>query len=207
LREGKSVTGPSWLADSLAALMLATALYCIGHLIASWVHGRDAEPDVDLIHVAMGVAMAGVLVAAFDQRANLGWGLVFAVCAGWFALRGLRAVLRRQVRSRGLHHLQHALACAAMVYMFAGASVPAAAASGAMPAMHHGVNGIAAQPSLAALGLTVVLLCHAGWNVAELVATQRRSTRLGGNAAMLAPRLAIGCSIAMSMTMSYMLLR
>jgi hypothetical protein len=39
------------------------------------------------------------------------------------------------------------------------------------------------------------------------VATQRRSTRLGGNAPMLAPRLAIGCSIAMSMTMSYMLLR
>jgi hypothetical protein len=201
------VTGPSGLANSLAALMLATALYCIGHLIASWVHGRDAEPDVDLIHVAMGVAMAGMLVAAFDPSANVGWGVAFAVCAAWFAVRGLRAVRHPQVRSHGPHHVQHVLACGAMVYVFARSSVPAAEAAGSMPAMHHGPNAVAASaPSITALVLTVVLLCYAGWNVAELVAAQRRSTRLDGNATMLAPRLAIGCSIAMSVTMSYMLL-
>lgn len=201
------MTAPSWLVDSLAALMLATALYCIGHLIGSWVHGRDAQPVVDLMHIAMGLAMAGMLVAAFDHRANFGWGLGFAGWAAWFAGRGLRAFLRPHVRNRGRQHGQHVLACAAMVYMFAGSSAPVAEAAASMPAMQHGTNGVAAsQPSMAALGLTVVLLCCAGANIAGLVACGPGPATRAPRMPMLAPRLAISCSVAMSMTMSYLLL-
>jgi hypothetical protein len=201
------VTGPTWLADSLAALMLATALYCISHLIASWVHGRAAEPDVDLMHVAMGVATAGMLVVAFDQRWNSGWAILFAACAAWFAIRGLHAALLPDVSSRSRHHVRHVLTCATMTYMRAGPSVPAAATSGSMPGMQHRPNaGAASQPSIVALGLTVVLLCYAGWQIAQLVAAERLTAACGGETMMLAPRVAVGCSIAMSVTMSYLLL-
>lgn len=203
----EAVTGPGWLVESLAALMLATALYCVAHLIASWVHARDAEPDVDLMHVAMGVAMAGMLVAAFDHHANVDFGLGFAGCATWFAVRGVGDLVHRHTGRRTRHHGQHVIACATMVYMFAGSSAPVAQAHASIPAMHHATDPVvASQPSIAALGLTVVLLCCAGWNVAELVAAEQRSTRLGGPAPMLAPRLGIGCAIAMSATMGYLLL-
>jgi hypothetical protein len=66
------VTGPTWLSDGLAALMIATAVYCAGHLIASRLRHREAEHDVDLMHIAMGIAMAGMLMAAFDRRGPTG---------------------------------------------------------------------------------------------------------------------------------------
>ncbi len=85
------MTGPSWLADGFAGLMLLTAGYCAGRLVAARVQRRPAERDVDLVHVLMGVAMAGMLVPRIGLRpAGLRtgiWAVVFAAAAGWFAWR------------------------------------------------------------------------------------------------------------------------
>ena len=54
------MAGPAWLADSFAALMLLTALYC-----APGPHPDPAAADragrSNLVHVLMGMAMAGML--------------------------------------------------------------------------------------------------------------------------------------------------
>jgi len=200
------VTGPTGLMDGLAALMIATAVYCAGHLIVSWVHQRRAA-DADLMHTAMGVAMAAMLVATLDEHSTERWGFLFAVFAAWFALRGLRGLLHPDGRGRlAGQHGQHLLACGAMVYMLVGFSTPIAEASASMPAMTGGmaaVGGVshtAPQSPAIAVALAVVLLGYAGWNVAELVLAQPAGSSI------LAPRTAIGCQIAMSVTMSYLLL-
>ena len=58
------MAGPAWLADSFAALMLLTALYCAGRLVVTRTWRRPTGQDVDLVHVLMGVAMAGMLAPA-----------------------------------------------------------------------------------------------------------------------------------------------
>ena len=85
------MTGPSWLAGGFAALMLLTAGYCAGRLVAARVQRRPAERDVDLVHALMGVAMAGLLVPRAGLRPagpwTALWAVVFAAAAGWFAWR------------------------------------------------------------------------------------------------------------------------
>lgn len=55
------MTGPSWLADVLAAVVISVALFSAGRLIASRGRPRRGEVDADGVHVLMGVAMAGML--------------------------------------------------------------------------------------------------------------------------------------------------
>jgi hypothetical protein len=210
------VTGPTWLLDGLAAVMIATAVYCACHLVVSSVRLRHADPDVDLMHVGMGIAMAGMVLAAFGRRGDDRWGLAFAAAAGWFALRGLLALLRRGIPARaGGHHFQHVLACGAMVYMLVGLSTPAAQAGAATSGPHGAMaamgdpgavtTGVTASPALS-LVLAVALLCYAGWNVAELVTAGTGCVGARGRDRVLAPRLAVGCQIATSVTMAYLLL-
>ena len=42
--------------------MLLTAAYCAGRLTVAWMWRRATHADVDVAHVAMGVAMAGMLL-------------------------------------------------------------------------------------------------------------------------------------------------
>jgi hypothetical protein len=50
------VDGPGWLADALAAVMLATAVSCVSRLVAARRSRRPTEYDVDGAHVLMVVA-------------------------------------------------------------------------------------------------------------------------------------------------------
>jgi Domain of unknown function (DUF5134) len=121
------MSGLSWLADSFAALMLATSAYCLSRLTVSWRHRRPTDHQVDAVHVLMGVAMAGMLVPSLRFFWVGGWEIAFGAAAilfGWRMMSDARAK-----RSSG-HHLQHVLACVAMVYMLAAATSAAKAASG-----------------------------------------------------------------------------
>lgn len=199
-----SVAGPAWLVDGLAVVMIATAVYCACHLVASWITQRPAERDVGLMHVLMGVAMSGMLLAVFGQRWSGPWVLTFVVFAAWFGFRGLLpAALGTVGRGPIGAHLRHVLACGAMVYMFVGFSTPVAGAATATHADMAGMSGTALQSpgsALVATALAAALLCCAGWNVAELVAAGRSRGR------SLAPRLSIGCQLVLSVTMGYLLI-
>ena len=126
------MTGPSWLARTLAAVMIVTAAYCFGRLVTAWRSRRRTDHDVDGVHIVMGVAMAGMLVPRLNPVWESGWEVIFAAATAWFGwqtIRGYRnelAVGRRWI----VYHFQHVVACGAMLYMFL-AVVPARAGSSA----------------------------------------------------------------------------
>jgi hypothetical protein len=149
------MAGPAWLADSFAALMLLTALYCAARLVLARTQRRPTEQDVDLVHVLMGVAMAGMLapgallltgpVQPGGALWGVTWSLVFGVAAVWFAARiALSYRATGRLRPASSHHLPHLIMSGTMVYMLAVVARPAelsgaGAAAAAGPAVHFPV--------------------------------------------------------------------
>jgi hypothetical protein len=193
------VAGPSWLVGLLAAVMIATAVYCASRLAAAWRRRRPTGYDVDVAHVLMGAAMAGMLV----PRAP---GALSASPAGE-RCDAVHLRLRRRVgrgRARGAH----------------GRPVHAGRAMGG------GIlAGRAGFPSLT-LGLALALFASMIWAVDRVLASPTPvAVASAGNPATpewgpaapgrnpatspglpMSPRLAACCEIVMGVTMSYMLI-
>jgi Domain of unknown function (DUF5134) len=108
---------PGWILDVLAAVMLVVAAVSAGRLVASprWRRG-DSGTDVDIVHLLMGIAMAGMLVSGLQTLADGAWVVIFAVSTAWFGWRvvsdarasGMRALARG-------HCAPHLVHCGAMV--------------------------------------------------------------------------------------------
>ena len=111
------MTGPSWLAAAVAALMLLIAASCTVRLGISRSRGRATETDADGLHVVMGVAMAGMLEPRLGLLPGIAWQAMFAAAAAWFGWQAIRARRRRPGGWRCAHPAPHAVECAAMVYM------------------------------------------------------------------------------------------
>ena len=147
------MTGPAWLADSFAVVMIATAVYCAGRLVAARWWRRPTEPDVDTAHVFMGVAMAGMLVPWLNPFATAGWVAIFAVTLAWFGWQIVRAY---RGAGPGGHrpgrHLPHLLASGAMLYMLLAGSATGSRGVAAWLAAAGGMAGGSARfPTLALL--------------------------------------------------------
>ena len=157
------MTGPSWLANLLAVVMIATAAYCFSRLAVAWRSKRRTDYDVDGVHILMGVAMAGMLVPRLNPFWDSGWEIIFAATVAWFGfqtVRGYRdepAVGQRWVA----HHLQHVVACGAMLYMFLAVAPARAGSSGSGMAM-GGSGSMTTFPTLA-LVLTLALVGYVIW--------------------------------------------
>ena len=111
----------------------------------------------------MGVAMAGMLVPRLRVFWTGGWEVVFAVGAAWFGWLAIRE-FRGQPTTGGRpgHHLQHLLACGAMLYMYLAVATVAKAAAGgsAMGGMAAG----GAHFRTLALVLALALFGYVVWN-------------------------------------------
>lgn len=162
--------GPSWLADILAVIMLAVAGYCVIRLLLGPVLHRRTDSDIDLVHVAMGVTMAGMLVPRLNPWAghlwDTTWEVIFGVAVVYFLARGIPNALGRTTTT---HYLPHAVHSGAMIYMFV--ALPAMAASTAMSGMRTNDMGgplttTTTAPTLALIlglfmvGYTVLLINH-----------------------------------------------
>ncbi|QMU74736.1 DUF5134 domain-containing protein [Streptacidiphilus sp. PB12-B1b] len=158
------MNSPSWLSDSLAAIMLATAAYCAGRLVVSRLWHRRVEHDVDAVHLVMGVAMAGMLVPRLNPLGDTVWETVFALTSLWFAIRVILARRAAQVDRRAIgHHLAHLVLSGAMLYMYLAQSsaTGGSASSGGMGGgMGGSIAGGARYPTLA-LVLALVLFGYA----------------------------------------------
>jgi hypothetical protein len=181
------VTQPTWLAGVLAAVMIATAVYCASRLASSRARRCGTERDADLVHAVMGVSMGGMLVTRLNPLPNMVWAVLFGMAAVWFGGQ----IWRRA----GVHHVPHLVMCGAMVYMLLAAS----AAPKAMGSM-----GGARFP-LIALVLALAMIGCVVWQ-AERLSSRVTPVVNGQTAARLSPRLAACCQIAMSLTMGYMLI-
>lgn len=99
---------PSWLYYLFGVAMLAVAAYCVVLLVLSVVTNRPAGRDVEVSHVFMGVAMAGMFVGRWAFGPSGVWELIFGLLLVWFLVQSMRSVQRY-----GLH-LPHALIHAVM---------------------------------------------------------------------------------------------
>ena len=172
------MTIPAWILDAFAALMLTVAVVSAARLgVARPWPRADADADVDVSHLLMGIAMAGTLAAGLHTLPDTAWEVVFGVLAVWFAGRVVREVRGHGTRllAEG-HHLPHLVHSVAMLYMFLALTAPRAAGGGA------GMAGLAASsgtmpvlrlPTLALLFAFVLI----GFVVSDLDRLSRPAAR------------------------------
>jgi len=161
---------PSPVLDIFAALMLLVAAVSAARLAAArpWRSGarRAALADIDLAHLLMAPAMAGMLVASLQTLPNGAWEAVFAVMTAWFAYRVLRDAQVSGVRAlAGGHCAPHLIHAGAMLYMFLALSAPAAHGSGGMSGMSG--MGTLELPFLA-FGFALALVGYSIWDLDQL---------------------------------------
>ena len=155
--------GPAWLTDIFAAVMITVAAYCASRLVVARWWRRPTDVDTDGVHVVMGVAMAGMLVAGLRFGSFGLWEAVFAAAAGWFGWRFVR-VRRGAPLSpwRCPQPVPHLVECGAMLYMYLAVPAVAAAAKGAPGAM-GGMSATGARFSVLALALALFMFGYVAW--------------------------------------------
>jgi len=205
------MAGPGWLTGLLAAVMLAVAAYNATRLAAATRWGRAAELDADGVHVAMGVAMAGMLAPGLAFAPARLWQAVFAVSGLWFGYQYVRTRRGQALGPRRCPHpLPHLIECAAMILMLALPATAATAATG-MGAMTGPLTGTAARFSPLTLLLALFMVGYVMWLANNLTAlapvatVTTAGTTTTTATSYLAPRCAACCKIAMGVTMGYML--
>ena len=159
---------PAFVLDIFAALMLLVAAVSAARLTLDrpWRRGI-MDADIDGAHLLMGIAMAGMLVASLRTLPNGVWTAIFALMTAWFAW-----CVYRESRGRGIrvlvdsHHAPHLVHSAAMVYMFAAITAPAAGHASGMAGMGGAGGGM---PTLAVPVLAFIFaLVLAGDSVVDL---------------------------------------
>jgi hypothetical protein len=229
---------PAWLADLLAAVVIAIALFSAFRL-ARFRGRRAGEVDADGVHVLMGVAMAGMLVPSLKFAPAGAWAVVFVISGAWFAWRS--AAVRAERAGRGgprwaarlsrsdtccEYPLPHLIDCGAMLYMLLAIPAAGAVAAGGSGGMGMSVGGMSGGARAPALGLllAVGICAYAIWltDRIHLLAPARALAGAGAGAgtggevaggataapvrALLAPRAATCCKIAMGVAMGVMLI-
>jgi uncharacterized protein DUF5134 len=162
---------PAWILDLFAALMLVVAAVSAGRLVAArtWRHGarRAALADIDVAHLLMAIAMAGMLTASLRTLPNSAWSVIFAVLTVWFGSRVLRDARVSGVRAlAGGHCAPHFIHAGAMLYMFVALMAPAARGSGGMGGGMSGMGTL--QLPFLAFVFALVLIGYSIWDLDQL---------------------------------------
>jgi len=165
------MSGPAWLADFFAGVMIVVALYSASRLVASMLWSRPTHADTDLSHILMGVAMAGMLVSAINPIPSVVWECVFGAVAVFFTWRCGEFIARHGAGGRDedhVHHLSHyvthVVMALAMLYMYLAATPSAGGAvSGGMGM--GGASGTTADFVGFPLLFLFVLLGSAVWEL------------------------------------------
>ena len=216
---------PTGLSYGLAVVMVAVCGYCVTRLVAARRWARPIHFDVNVAHVAMGLAMAGMLVPSLDTLPRGVWEGVFVALALWFTWQSTRALRLHGGAHPLSHFVVHLVMALAMLYMYL--APPSSTGPGAATAMRP-PTGTGADFVALPLLFVVVLLASAVWQLDAIskyvaperaVATVGALERGGGSSALetaqraetvpaprwLAPRLEMGCHIAACVTMAYVL--
>ena len=146
---------PAWLLDIFAAVMLAVVALSATRLAVArpWRQGvrRVALADVDVAHLLMALAMAGMLTPSLTTLPNDAWAVIFGVLTAWFASRVVLDARVSGVRAlSGGHCAPHLIHAAAMMYMFLPLD-----------------NGVLELPALA-FAFALVLIGYSIWDLDQL---------------------------------------
>jgi Domain of unknown function (DUF5134) len=165
---------PPWILDIFAAIMLVVAAVSAARLVAArpWQPGtrRTALADIDVAHLLMAIAMAGMLTVSLQTLPNGAWSVIFAVMTAWFGYRVIRDAQVSGVRAlAGGHCAPHLIHSAAMLYMFVAFTAPATHGSGGMSAMSGGMTGMGTlQLPLLAFVFALLLIGYSIWDLDQL---------------------------------------
>jgi hypothetical protein len=165
---------PPWVLDIFAAIMLVVAAVSAGRLAAArpWQRGprRAALADIDVAHLLMAIAMAGMLTASLHTLPNGAWSLIFAAMTAWFGYRVTRDAQVSGVRAlAGGHCAPHLIHAGAMLYMFMALTAPAAHGSGGMSGMAGGMSGMGTlQLPFLAFIFALTLIGYSIWDLDQL---------------------------------------
>lgn len=107
---------PPWLYDLFAVGMLVVAAYCTVLFVLSYVARRPAGRDVEVSHVAMGLAMAGMFEPSWAFGPNWMWEIVFLSLLVWFTVRSIQSL--QTFGTHLPHQTVHALMSVAMLLMY-----------------------------------------------------------------------------------------
>lgn len=223
--------GPIWLNWPLAGLMAISALCHGGRLVLPREHAGTHRYDIDLTHLLTSGAMAAMLVMTLGVHLATAVAVLVGVPTLWFILSTLRALRAPTPEGTGafIQPGKQVLTGAAMLFMLLVAGRPAAAPTGMamagvdMPGMtvggqlSHGLASASSSLGVASLalvgGLALVATRHAR-QLRVAVATHPGVPRLAGpdlrrraSGLLLAPELSLGCQLAMSGTMIYLLVQ
>lgn len=171
------MTGLSGVAGTFAALMVVVTICCACRLVAGRVQGKHCEPDVDALHVLMGVAMAGMFEPRLSPLPGAAWQSIFAVTAAWFAWQAIRG--RSSVAPGHFHlayPLPHAVESAAMIYMLRPYQAGRGTAGMAMSAMTGQAASSVRNPMIP-LALAMFMLGYILWTADHLTGMQLASRR------------------------------
>jgi hypothetical protein len=210
---------PPWVAGVLAAVLLLIAGYRATRPVAARWWRRSTDHGVDVKHVVMGVAMAGMLVPRLSLLQARAWAVLFAAGTVWFGWqslrdrRGYQGVGRAAAARPGLdgHHGAHVLSCAAMVCMLAagpGLRAPTAAGRGALPVLALTLAvALVISVVVSTDRLSVLRPVQAGPIApARAPASPHTPAPAAGARPVLCPRLAASCQIMTGVAMAYMLI-
>jgi hypothetical protein len=178
---------PAWLLDIFAAIMLGVEAVSAARLAAArpWRGGRGAAlADIDVAHLLMASAMAGMLASSLQTLPDGAWEVIFGVLLAWFAYRVARDAQVSGFRAlAGGHCAPHLIHAASMLYMFLALTTPAAHGAGGMGGM-AGSAGVLEFPLLAFV-FTLLLAGYTIWDLDQL-----SGPGASGHYSLAVPRLA-----------------
>jgi hypothetical protein len=162
---------PAWILDIFAALMLVVAAVSAARLVVlrPWRLGRAAViADIDVSHLLMAIAMAGMLAAGLSTLPNDVWAVVFGMLTAWFACQVARDTRREGGRALAAGHCApHLVHAGAMLYMFLALTAPAAGGGSGMAGMGGSGMQTLSLPLLAFL-FALVLIGYSVWDLDQL---------------------------------------
>jgi len=165
---------PSWVLGIFAAIMLVVSAVSAARLVAArpWQGAqRAALADIDVAHLLMAIAMAGMLTPALQTLPDGAWEVIFAVMTAWFGYRVVRDARVSGARAlAGGHCAPHLIHAAAMLYMFMALTAPAAHGSGRVGGMSGGgMSGMGTlQLPLLAFLFALALVGYSIWDLDQL---------------------------------------
>jgi Domain of unknown function (DUF5134) len=158
-----ALSTPPWLYYLFGVLMLAVAAYCSTLLVLGAVTRRPAGRDVEISHLFMGVAMAGMFVGAWSFGRSAVWEIIFSLLMIWFLAASVQSVQRYGLHLP--HALIHAVMNFAMLLMY---WFPMGASTSGSMSMSAAAPGGRVDPGLASL-LALVLCASAVFTLASPV--------------------------------------
>lgn len=183
---------------ALAAVMALTACFCAARLWHTVWDRCPGHRDADVAGVAMATVMAIGLAGAPDIP-TVPTAFGFSAAAIWFGWRCMHAYVIDGSRVPSIAvHLRHGVLSAAMAAMVVGS----VAATGGQPSTMAGMGAGSAAARLAMLSVLVPLALVAARDCVVFV----RGPSPSAERVLGSPRLAVGCELAMTATMGYLLL-